>query len=142
MCKYLFKFLLSVLLGIYPDVELLDPILFQQFCPGSSHVAQWVKDLALSLDHCCGLGSIPGPGISACQGCSQKQKKKKKRKFCLIGILFPQWLHHFIFPTVHRVLISPHSHQRLLSVFVCLFDNGYLMGMTRYVILVLHFPDN
>ena len=29
-------------------------------------VAQWVKDLALSLDCSCGLDSIPGPRTSVC----------------------------------------------------------------------------
>ena len=31
-----------------------------------------------SLDCCCGLGLIPGPGTSTCHGCSQKGKKKFK----------------------------------------------------------------
>ena len=26
--------------------------------------------------HCCGMGSVPGPGISACCRCSQKGKKR------------------------------------------------------------------
>ena len=31
---------------------------------------------------------------------------------------FPQWLQHFIFPrAMHRVLISPHPHKHLFSVF-------------------------
>ena len=38
---------------------------------GSSLVAQWVKDPALSV---CGSGLIPDLGISACCGCGQKQK--------------------------------------------------------------------
>ena len=33
----------------------------------SSLVVQQVKDPALS-DHCCGTGSIPGPGTSTCRG--------------------------------------------------------------------------
>ena len=42
----------------------------------SSLVVQWVKDPVLSLQwgHCCGAGSIPGPGTSACHGCGQNNK--------------------------------------------------------------------
>ena len=29
------------------------------------------------LCHCCGIGSIPGPGTSACYGCGQKNTKSK-----------------------------------------------------------------
>ena len=45
---------------------------------------QWVKDLALSLQHCSemgccgGLGSVPGPGTSTCLLAKKKEKKKKK----------------------------------------------------------------
>ena len=45
-------------------------------------MAQWVKDLALSqqqgLGHCCGPGSVSGPGTSMCYGCEKKKKTKKK----------------------------------------------------------------
>ena len=44
--------------------------------PRSSLVAQRVKDLALSCcssGYCCGMGLIPGLGIFACQGYSQKK---------------------------------------------------------------------
>ena len=43
----------------------------QNLWPRSSLVAQGVKDLVLSLlwlSHCCGVGSIPGQGTSACHG--------------------------------------------------------------------------
>ena len=49
----------------------------------SSLVAQWVKDLALSLLSLWLLlrhGSIPDLGISACYGCDQKKKKKKRER--------------------------------------------------------------
>ena len=32
------------------------------------------------LGHCCGVGSISGPGSSTCCRCGQKKKKKKKEK--------------------------------------------------------------
>ena len=41
-----------------------------------------VKDLELS--HCCGTGSIPGPGTS-CHGLSQDGKEKKKKTFSFFG---------------------------------------------------------
>ena len=47
-------------------------------------MAQWVKDLVLSLQqlgslgHCCGAGLIPGLGMSTCCRHSQKQNKKNK----------------------------------------------------------------
>ena len=43
-----------------------------------SLVAQWVKDLVLSLQwlgHCCGMGLIPGLGTSMCQGDGQEINK-------------------------------------------------------------------
>ena len=46
-------------------------------------MAQWVKDLALSLLSLWLLlrhGSIPDLGISACYGCDQKKKKKGERE--------------------------------------------------------------
>ena len=43
----------------------------------SSLVVQWVKDLAFSLSHCCGMSLIPGPGTPTCHGHGQKKKKKK-----------------------------------------------------------------
>ena len=49
-----------------------------------SLVLQQVKDLTChcsGLDHCCGTGLIPGPGISTC---SQAQPKKKKKKVLLL----------------------------------------------------------
>uniref|UniRef100_A0A8D0MSL8 [histone H3]-trimethyl-L-lysine(9) demethylase n=1 Tax=Sus scrofa TaxID=9823 RepID=A0A8D0MSL8_PIG len=54
----------------------------------SSLVAWQVRDLhfhCCGSGHCCDAGSIPGPGTSACCGCSQKVKitqKKKKRWAC------------------------------------------------------------
>ena len=51
----------------------------QKLIGSSSLVAQWIKVPALS-GYCCGVGSIPGPGISACCGHSQKKKKKKLAK--------------------------------------------------------------
>ena len=42
----------------------------------SSPKAQWVKDWRChcsQLGHCCGMGSIPGPGSSACHEHSQKK---------------------------------------------------------------------
>ena len=42
----------------------------------NSLVAQWVKDLALSLLCHHGIGMIPGPGTSACcVACTKKGKK-------------------------------------------------------------------
>ena len=44
---------------------------------GSSLVAQWIKDLVLSLQRfrlLFGMGSIPGPGTSTGHGYSQKNK--------------------------------------------------------------------
>ena len=45
-------------------------------------MAQWVKDLALSqqqgLGHCCGPGSVSGPGTSMCYGCEKKKNQKKR----------------------------------------------------------------
>ena len=41
-------------------------------------MAQWVKDLALSLQQlrfCRGVGLIPGPGNSMCHGCGPEKKK-------------------------------------------------------------------
>ena len=42
-----------------------------------------VKDLLLScsvLGCCCGMGLIPGPRTSTCQGCGKKKKKKKRKE--------------------------------------------------------------
>ena len=50
---------------------------------GRSLVVQWVEDLVLSLQrtgHCCGTGSIPGPGTSAGLRYGQKQQQKPKPK--------------------------------------------------------------
>ena len=33
-----------------------------------------------SSGHCCGTGSVPGPGTSMCHGLAKKKKKKKKGK--------------------------------------------------------------
>ena len=47
-----------------------------------SLVAQRVKDLALPLlwlESLGGMGSIPGPGTSACHGHGQKKKKKSEQ---------------------------------------------------------------
>ena len=45
-------------------------------------MTQWVKNLVVlygcGLGHFCGMGSVPGPGTSACH--SQKKRKKKKKK--------------------------------------------------------------
>ena len=61
---------------------------------------QWVKDLALSLQHCSemgccgGLGSVPGPGTSTCLLAQTKGKKKKKK--WLLGIQTPgSWWGYF-----------------------------------------------
>ena len=43
-------------------------------------VPWWLSRLRIWHCHCCGLGSIPGPGTSACWGNSQKKKKKKKKR--------------------------------------------------------------
>ena len=40
-------------------------------------------ELALSL-YSCGVGSIPGPGISACHGHSQEKEKEKENKLCVL----------------------------------------------------------
>ena len=44
---------------------------------GSSLVAWWLR---IQHGHCCDLDSIPGPGISACQGCKKKKKKKHPKQ--------------------------------------------------------------
>ena len=45
--------------------------------PRNSLVEQQVKDPSY---HCCGAGSIPGPGIFTCSLVVAKKKKKKKGK--------------------------------------------------------------
>ena len=56
--------------------------MFIYFCIRKCYlVAQWVKDLSLTCrcygSSChCGMGSIPGPGISACRGSKPPLKKK------------------------------------------------------------------
>ena len=45
----------------------------------SSHVVQWIKDLALPvpwLSLCYVVGSIPVPGTSTCSGCGHKKKEQ------------------------------------------------------------------
>ena len=72
-----------------------------------SHVAQWVKDLALSLQWlgcCCGMGLIPGLRTSTL--CGHGPPKKTTRgyviKINLIGVfsplLFQQCLWHMEVP--------------------------------------------
>ena len=46
---------------------------------------------------------------------------------------FPQWLQHFIFPRAkHRVLISPHPHKHLLSIFLIIHICISSTAITRY----------
>ena len=54
----------------------------------SSPVVQCVKDPVLSPQgwgHCCGAGSVPGPGTSACHGLRQKQNKTGFQNFFGVG---------------------------------------------------------
>ena len=48
---------------------------------GVPTVAQWVKDLALSLcsslSYCCGASLIPGLGTSTCHGLRKEEEEKK-----------------------------------------------------------------
>lgn len=47
---------------------------------GSSLVAQWIKDLVLSLlrlCHFCGMDSIPGLGTPTCSDMTKKKRKKE-----------------------------------------------------------------
>lgn len=59
--------------------------MFIYFCIRKCYlVAQWVKDLSLTCrcygSSChCGMGSIPGPGTSACHRHGQKREGKKKK---------------------------------------------------------------
>ena len=47
-------------------------------------VPWWLSRWSIQLHHCCGAGSLPNLGTSACHGCNPPppppQKKKKKRK--------------------------------------------------------------
>ena len=46
---------------------------------------------------------------------------------------FPQWLQHFIFPRAkHKVLISPHPHKHLLSIFLIIHICISSTAITRY----------
>ena len=40
----------------------------------------WLSRLRIQLGHCCGSGSIPGPGTSACHRHGQKDPHKNKQK--------------------------------------------------------------
>ena len=56
----------------------------------SSLVVQWVKDLAFSLSHCCGMSLIPGPGTPTCHGHGQKKKKNQTQNYHTIQQLHSQ----------------------------------------------------
>ena len=43
----------------------------------SSLVAEQVR---IQHCHCCGTGSIPGPGTSACCGCQERKEGKERKK--------------------------------------------------------------
>ena len=72
-----------------------------------------------ALGHFCGVGSIPGPGTSACRGCSQKKKKKKNPKTknkgwgeeqnntsLSINVSFPHFLPPSFLTAVQNLLIE------------------------------------
>ena len=68
----------------------------------SSLVAQWVKDLALSLLrlwYSCGAGLIPGSGAELPHATSVAKKKKKKKIF-----------HHILHHTYTCVYVSIYSY--------------------------------
>ena len=48
----------------------------------------WCSRLRIRRCHCCGVGSIPGLGTSACQGCGQKIEKKKNRRLHILCVIF------------------------------------------------------
>ena len=57
---------------------------YQKVCCQSFLVAQWVKDLC----HCCGVGSIPGPGTSPCRGYSPPRKSPVRLTLVSVVKLF------------------------------------------------------
>ena len=74
---------LRVAMIVWSGDEHLPQGVFDEAIPGSFLVVQWVKGPALSLlQLCCfcGVGLIPGLGISSCCGCSQKKKTKQTNK--------------------------------------------------------------
>ena len=44
-------------------------------------VACWLSRLRIWHFHCCGLGSIPGPGTFVCHKHDEKDKKRERERF-------------------------------------------------------------